>query len=142
MPQIDFYITKATPPLSTMRTACRVAEKAFQAGLKIHLKTSSKPETEKLDSLLWTFRDRSFIPHQIFDSSKSSCMVTLSADNGPDDAEILINLCDHIPDNFEQFKRIVEIIDNKDASVNAGRKRYRFYREKGYKPNHHEVFSD
>ena len=142
MPQIDFYITKSTSPLFTMRTACRITEKAFQSGLKIHLQTSSTSETEKLDSILWTFRDRSFVPHQIFEPSRSNFRVTISADKGPDDAEILINLSDQISDNIEQFQRIAEIIDNKDACINAGRERYRFYREKGYKPNHYEVFSN
>ena len=142
MPQIDFYITKDTSPQFAMRTACRITEKAFHAGLKIHLQTTDNIDAEKLDSLLWTFRDRSFIPHQIFDSTDVTCPVTISANKGPTDIEILINLSGNVPENIEQYQRIAEIIDNKADSIRAGRERYRFYREHGYNPTHHEVFSD
>ena len=53
--------------------------------------------------------------------------------------EILINISHKIPENLEHFQRIAEIIDNHTESIDAGRKRYRFYREQGYKPLHHEI---
>lgn len=142
MPKIDFYITKETSPQFAMRTACRITEKAFHAGLKVHLQTIDSTDAEKLDSLLWTFRDRSFIPHQIFEISETTCPVTISTDNGPPDAEILVNMSHQIPENIERFQRIAEIIDNKEESIHAGRERYRFYREHGYNPTHHEVSSN
>ena len=141
MPQIDFYITKETSPQSALRTACRITEKAFHAGMKVHLQTIDGSNAEKLDSLLWTFRDRSFIPHQIFENSQAECPVTISTDSGPQDAEILVNMSDQLPENIERFQRIAEIIDNKAESIHAGRERYRFYREHGYNPTHHEVSS-
>ena len=141
MPQIDFYVAKESSPQFAMRTACRITEKAFHAGMRVHLQTANSSATEKLDSLLWTFRDRSFIPHQIYDVSELTCLVTISADHGPSTAEVLVNLSDQLPENMKQFQRIIEIIDNSRASIHAGRERYRFYRKNGIKPTHHEVFS-
>ncbi len=141
MPKVDFYISQETSPQFTLRTACRIAEKAHQAGLRVHIQTDSDSDTDKLDTLLWTFRDRSFIPHEIHSPSTAICPVTIGAENGPAEAEMLINVSHQIPENIEHFQRIAEIIDNRTESIHAGRERYRFYREQGYEPQHHEVFS-
>lgn len=141
MPQVDFYITKETSPQFAFRTVCRIAEKAHQAGLTVHILTNNDSDTEKLDTLLWTFRDRSFIPHEINTSTTVACPVTIGAENGPAEAEMLINVSNQIPENIKHFQRIAEIIDNQTESIHAGRERYRFYREQGYEPQHHEVFS-
>ena len=141
MPQVDFYVNKETSSQFALRTACRIAEKAHQAGLKVHIQTTSDSETEKLDTLLWTFRDRSFIPHEICSNSAGACSVTVGTENSPIEAEMLINVSDRIPENIEHFQRIAEIINNQTESIHAGRERYRFYREQGYEPQHHEVFS-
>lgn len=141
MPQVDFYTTREPSELFTLRAACRITEKAFHAGLKVHIQTPSNSDSEKLDSLLWTFQDRSFVPHYIYHGSDSEHMVTISDNMQLNDADILINLSTLTPINIERFQRIAEIINNKDESINAGRERYRFYRENGYNPAHHEVFS-
>ena len=142
MPQIDFYISKDTSPQFALRTACRVAEKAHQAGLRVHIQTNSENETEILDTLLWTFRDRSFVPHEIHASSTLSCPVTIGTESGPIEVEMLINVSTHTPVNIQHFQRIAEIIDHQSESIHAGRERYRFYREQGYEPQHHEVSSN
>ena len=141
MQQIDFCVLKESTPHFAMRTACQITEKAFHAGLRVHIQTANRFVNEKLDNFLWTFRDLSFIPHQIFDGSELSCSVTLSTDHGPASAEVLVNISDKIPANFEQFQRIVEIIDHSSTSIHAGSERYRFYQENDLKLRHHEVFS-
>ena len=144
-PRIDFYVAKESAAQITLRTACRIAEKAFSAGHRVHIHLSSEIDCEKLDALLWTFRDRSFIPHEISPVPISDCPVTISAEKSPDmtagHADMLVNLSDEIPENFKQFQRIAEIVDNRPESLRAGRERYRFYRESGLNPLHHEVSS-
>ena len=140
-PRIDFYVNKDTAPQFALRTACRIAEKAFSAGHRIHIQMGSTSDCEKLDALLWTFRDRSFIPHEISSTPIENCPVTISAEIGADHADMLLNVSHEIPENFKQFQRIAEIIENQPESVRAGRERYRFYRESGLDPQHHEVSS-
>ncbi|MCZ6566416.1 MAG: DNA polymerase III subunit chi [Gammaproteobacteria bacterium] len=141
MPKIDFYVTKNTSPQFALRTACRIAEKAHQAGLRVHIQTRNDSDTQTLDTLLWTFRDRSFIPHEIYPTSAVTCPVTIGTENGPAEAEILINTSDQVPENTKNYQRIAEIIDHQTESIHAGRERYRFYREQGFEPQHHEVSS-
>ncbi len=140
MPRVDFYIARDPSPQAAVRTACRLAEKAFQAGMRIHIQTQHSMDIDQLDAMLWTFRDRSFIPHEQFrDDLEIDCPVTIGADMGPDSAEMLINLSQRQTEKFEQFQRIAEVIENQPEYVNAGRERYRFYREQGLEPQHHEV---
>ena len=139
--QIDFYVSKESSQQFALRTACRIAEKAFKAGLKVHIWTGNESDTQSLDSLLWTFRDRSFIPHEVYSDSTASSPVTIGSQFGPSEAEMLINISSQFPENIEQFQRIAEIIDNREESIHAGRERYRFYREQGHEPQHHEVSS-
>ena len=140
-PRVDFYVSKDTAPQFTLLTACRIAEKALTAGHRIHICLSNQEECEKLDALLWTFRDRSFIPHELSDDPIDHCPVTISAKINEKHADMLLNVMDKIPENIKQFQRIAEIIDNQPESINAGRERYRFYRENGLDPQHHEVSS-
>ncbi len=141
MTQVDFYISKESAPQFALRTICRIAEKAFKAGLSVHIWTDNEADTQTLDTLLWTFRDRSFIPHEIYGSSSPSCPITIGTDFDPPEIEMLINYSSQIPENIEQFQRIAEIIENETESIHAGRERYRFYREQGHDPQHHEVSS-
>lgn len=140
MPQIDFYITKDGSQFA-LRTVCRISEKAFNAGHKIHIWMSSDYDTQTLDTLLWTFRDRSFLPHEIFSASESSAPITIGTENDTSEADLLINYASKMPENIERFQRIAEIVDNQDESILAGRERYRFYREQGHDPQYHEVSS-
>lgn len=144
-PRIDFYVAKDSSPQFALLTTCRIAEKAFSAGHRIHIHMSDEPSCEKLDALLWTFRDRSFIPHEISPVPIADCPVTISAEKSPDmtagHTDMLLNVTYEVPENFMQFQRIAEIIGTEHEAIHAGRERYRFYRQSGLNPQHHEVSS-
>ena len=139
MPQIDFYVAQGNAAKFSLRTACRLAEKAFHAGLQVHILTKDKQASEELDALLWTFKDRSFVPHQISDHPDANNPVSIGPKSSPQKNQFLINISGQLPENISEYQRIAEIIDNQIDSIHAGRKRYRFYREQGFAPQHHEV---
>lgn len=145
MTKVDFYVSKDNAPQFALHTACRIAEKAFTAGHRIHIHMQNESDCEKLDAMLWTFRDRSFVPHEISPLPIENCPVTISAEKSPDmtsgHSDMLVNVSLELPENFKQFQRIAEIIDTQPESIHAGRERYRFYRENGLDPQHHEVSS-
>ena len=64
--QVDFYVLTAADRRSRLTTACRLAEKAYDQGLRVAVRTSSPAETAEVDELLWTFSDRSFVPHGVW----------------------------------------------------------------------------
>jgi DNA polymerase-3 subunit chi len=60
-----------------------------------------------------------------------------SDERTPAQCELLLNLGAECPPHFERFTRLLEVVGESDKD--AGRSRYRFYRERGYKITDHDV---
>jgi DNA polymerase-3 subunit chi len=54
-------------------------------------------------------------------------------------ADVLINLGDDIPAFFENFPRVIELVDQSEAVLHQSRQRFRLYRERGYEPASHRL---
>lgn len=155
MQQVDFYILNEANPANTLDFACKMTEKIYRKGLRVYIHTNSEQEAQKIDTRLWSFRQGSFVPHGICrpdEISEDPIIIGFdaeSADNAHDgplkneittNRPILINLADKIPGFFNQFDRITEIVDKKQAtSKNSARDRYRFYKDHGCPLNSHEL---
>ena len=139
MTKIDFYILRETRTNERLRTACRITEKAYLRGHLVHIHTDSRDGANKLDDLLWTFRDCSFIPHGIENQDPLRSPVTIGHGWVPDKCEVLINLAVEVPMFFSRFERVAEIVDQDQANRENGRQHYRFYRDRGYPLQHHEI---
>ena len=134
MTQVDFYILTPQARGNRFTLACRIAEKAWRTGRRVYLHTQNEEECRHMDRLLWTYRDGSFIPHGISpgaDPALNPVLVGCNSDAG-NEHDVLINLGVEIPDFFSRFERVVELIDNDEKVKLAGRKRYRFYKDRGY----------
>jgi DNA polymerase-3 subunit chi len=145
--RVSFYVLKGAEPPSRLGYACRLVEKAYKLQNRIHAHAVDGTMAKALDDLLWTFRQGSFVPHELLagDGRQPLAPVTIgSADapvppSGPPQADLLINLAADVPVFFDRFARIAEIIDGSPAGREAGRARHRFYREQGLEPETHEV---
>ena len=139
MIQVDFYVVEDNAHDAWLRYACRLVEKAYTMGLHIHIQTADEYMTQQMDDLLWTFRDRSFIPHQKSCQSNELCAVTLNHETPNDAREVLVNLSPEVPDNYQQYKRIVEIVANNESMKQSARERFKFYKDHDEEPTHHQV---
>ena len=141
MARVDFYILEQADDQARLRLACRLAEKAWSQSQKVLLVTAGTDEARALDEMLWTFRDRSFVPHEIYSPVQAPRSTVLISDGTapPPEADVLINLCERVPEGIERFARIVEPVDGDPARRQAGRERYRWYRERGMSPDSRTV---
>lgn len=142
MTRVDFYILEEADAGARRRLACRLAEKAFAQSSRVLLLTADDEEARQVDDLLWTFRDRSFVPHELVTPGRASNSPVLigtpeSAAGGS--ADILINVSDRMPEDCMRYARIVEAVDGEPARRQAGRERYRAYRERGLTLESHNV---
>ena len=64
--QVDFYVLAGEDSRARLKFACRLAEQAALAGQRVFVWTDEAAELERFDDLLWTFADRSFVPHEIY----------------------------------------------------------------------------
>ena len=143
MARVDFYVLEQADGQARLRLACRLAEKAWSQSQKVLLLAAGADEARMLDEMLWTFRDRSFVPHEIYSAGHAPRTTVLISDGKalPEQADVLINLCDAVPEGLERYARVVEPLDGDPARRQSGRQRFRFYRERGMNPESHIVQS-
>lgn len=139
MTRILFYVLDSTAPQARDHFVCRLVQKAFARGHRIHIHTGDAQKTKALDELLWTFEDDSFLPHAA--SVEAAGMpITLHESRLPEaHDDLLINLADVIPDGFGRFAQVADVVGGDESSRAAGRERFRFFRERGYPIDHHRI---
>lgn len=141
MTQVDFYILADKASGDRYSLACRIADKAWSQGHRVYLHTNSEAESKHLDTLLWTYREGSFLPHGLFGQTDSEMTPVIigHTENPGDEHDTLINLATTLPDFFSRFERVAELIDNDPHIKQTGRERFRIYRDRGYTLNTHTI---
>ncbi len=141
MTKVDFYVLDGNAAGNRYQLACRVAEKAHSAGHRVLIHTPSGEEAAHLDRLLWTFNEQSFLPHGLLNKVDHALNTILIGDGALDQEEhdVLINLALDVPTFFSRFKRLAECVDNDNTVRTASRNRFRFYRDRGYSLNTHNI---
>lgn len=143
--QVDFYILEATAEREWLRTACRLAEKAWQKGHRIFIHTDSQQTARSVDDMLWTYRQDSFVPHALYGDGSNAdreCLEPVLIGDGstaPAEIDVLINLAEAVPGFVENSARVAEIVAGGEAARRAGRIRYRDYRDRGFPIQQHDL---
>jgi len=144
MTRIDFYIIDSSTPQVRENFACRLIDKAQSQGHSIFVQSHSPQHAELLDNLLWTFKPASFVTHSLSDSSiAKNCSVVIGNNHDTNiknsKNDVLINFDTTVPDAFSQYGRVIEIVNKQDDSSVNGRIRYKFYKDRGYKMESHNI---
>ncbi len=137
MTRVDFYILAGAGADERERLACRLAEKAYEQGHRALLLAADEAQCQRLDALLWTFRQGSFVPHARLAEREGEPVAVGTEEDGED--EVLINLSDATPASWSQRERLAEIVDQRPAVLQASRQRYRQYREAGAEAHTHHL---
>jgi DNA polymerase-3 subunit chi len=132
--RVEFYVLTEAGD-AVVRHACRLAEQAVELGQRVYIQTANSGATARLDELLWTFDDRSFLPHEIAgDAAPSHPRVMILLGEQPAPAgfgELLINLTDSLPPELDRHERIAELVSADAEHKRLMRERYKLYRERG-----------
>ncbi len=131
--RVDFYVLKSAAAKPRWTVACRLTEKAYLKDLRVVILSENAADARAVDELLWTFNDRSFVPHQYCEDQQAMAADTpvhvTAALEAVEKADLLINLSDRLPLGLERFARIAEIIDADPERRRLGRERFKSYRE-------------
>ncbi|MEX1201498.1 MAG: DNA polymerase III subunit chi [Methylophaga sp.] len=142
MTRVSFYILKSQDPQSRQQFACRLAEKAWREGHQVFIYTENAQQCAEMDAALWAFRAESFVPHQVLtdpDDVRTPVLISHGDTSPPRLMDVLINLNAEQPMFFSQFERLAEIIDNDEQIKQQGRQRYKFYQDRGYPLESHQL---
>jgi DNA polymerase-3 subunit chi len=142
MERADFYVLASSDARERLKFACRVIDKAFGAEQRVLVWLDDAAALQSFDDLLWTFAQDSFIPHDPVgpESNWEDSPVLLScAALPPAGVEVLVNLATGVPALANDARQVIEIIDADPTRRQAGRLRFRQYRDMGVTPGTHDI---
>jgi len=142
MARVDFYVLERIDERSRQTLACKLAEKAYRLDNTVYIHAKSHADAERLNELLWTFRDGSFVPHALSgstDESELSPVIIGSEPAGVEPRDLLINLCDEIPAFVDTFPRVAEVVTSDENCRQLSRQRFVEYRDKGHSIQTHNI---
>ena len=142
-PTVDFYLLNTLEHEDVYRFTCRLVDKAYLLQKRTYIKVNSHEQGQRLDELLWTFRDISFIPHcylGINSGFDPMLPVNIAIDKPSElDAEILFNLSHEVPSYFPEFSRIIEVVSAEKGNKNHSRQKYKFYKTQNCQLTTHNI---
>jgi DNA polymerase-3 subunit chi len=137
MTRIDFYQINR-PDYSAEGLVCKLCHKAYQSNKSVLLLTNDAQQTDRLDRLLWTSDDQSFLPHDQQEQPGFITPILVNHQADPrGERQFLINLNAEIPVYFAQFERVIELVTEQNKPT--ARAHYSYYKERGYELNHHNL---
>jgi DNA polymerase III subunit chi len=145
MAEIHFHTLQDVGGPARLKKTCSLIEQAFLRGEKILVWLEEESLTS-FDNLLWTFGDRSFVPHEMLatEPALSEAPVQLFAGAALPESclqgafHTLVMLRTQASPEVLRFNQVIEVVDADVAIRNAGRARFKYYREQGHTPKHLE----
>ncbi|MEN9889014.1 MAG: putative polymerase chi subunit [Pseudomonadota bacterium] len=138
MPRIEFHFN--APAL--VPYACRLLRKVHQHGLRAQV--VGLPTTlAQLDQMLWTFSALDFLPHGGPSDSpavRQASSILLTEQPVSDwPAAVLVNLGEGVPEGFEAFERVIEVVSVDELHRAQARERWRAYTAQGHALVRHDL---
>ncbi|MAR90726.1 MAG: DNA polymerase III subunit chi [Pseudomonadota bacterium] len=138
MTRVDFYILPADQRLSPIDYTARLVEKAFRRGHEIFVFTRDTGQTEALSAALWQ-RPDSFLAHGCGPGQGHQPLQLCHQEQPGQHEDVMVNLATNIPPFFSRFHRVAEIVPGDPESRARCRDKFRFYRERGYALDTHNI---
>ena len=123
--------------------ACRLLRKAVGSGAKA-IVLGSPHDMSQLDAQLWTFGALEFVPHALVNSpaevlEHSPVILTSALSAQLPHHDVLVHLGQDMPQGFDAFKRVIEVVSRDDADRQQARQRWKRYTELGYQLIRHDL---
>ncbi|MBV7433795.1 DNA polymerase III subunit chi [Cardiobacteriaceae bacterium TAE3-ERU3] len=140
---VRFYVLpEGADVKQRLQLTCTLVEKAAQENLRTLILCADDDMAAALDELLWSFKPESFIPHSLLDDEMAKyANIWLAVPPARvNEADVIINLSlDPTPDIPRSCNRIFEIVTQHSDILNATRKRFAAYRQRGHEPQTHKL---
>lgn len=122
--------------------ACRLLRKAVASGAKLVV-TGSPDVLQQLDRALWTFSAVDFVPHCFLESESyvvaASPVILSTSTHAVPHRQVLLNLGQLVPEGFERFERVIEVVGLEDEDRQSARGRWKKYADQGYVITRHDL---
>lgn len=138
MTRIEFHFNTT----ERLQYTCRLLRKAHARSLRVGV-LGSDATLRQLDAALWTFSEVDFLPHSTAadaQATQDASPIRLHVDSLQlSGLDVLVNLGDEVPQGFEKFERLIEIVATDDHGRMTARQRWRHYTAQGYDLQQHDL---
>ena len=122
--------------------ACRLLRKAVGTGARVMV-TGESATLRELDVALWTFAPLEFLPHCYGEATPvalaaSPVVLAESLASAPH-RQVLVNLGSIVPEGFERFERLIEVVTGEQDDRLDARIRWKHYADRGYAITRHDL---
>lgn len=141
---VDFYVFQQAMEEFPWPFICKLTETIYKKNLPVWIYCASSNDAKKLDTLLWTYNDTSFVPHTL-QSEINNTPASIVIGHPPltpspaIQTAVLLNISETIPSFYQSFSRIVEIVLPDANSKAKSRDTFREYQRQGYSIKTHNV---
>ena len=140
--EVRFYVNLA----DRLGYACRLLRKAQGMSTPVVV-TGESHVLVGLDQALWTFAPHDFVPHAVLGVAPPAVVarspIVLAAQPlAAAPRSLLVNLGGDIPEGFDQFARLFELVSADPADLNAARERWKHYKAQGHGVEKHDVLAN
>jgi DNA polymerase III subunit chi len=132
MTEVTFHFNVADP----LAYVSRLVRGAAGKGVKVVV-TGDGALLQQLDEQLWTSSPTDFFPHCRAGVAEphvlaASPVVLADSARGTPHQEVLVNLGEQVPEGFERFERLNEVVSQDEADRQRARTRWKHYADRGY----------
>jgi DNA polymerase-3 subunit chi len=126
-----------------LRYTARLIRKAVGSGAKVAV-LSKAQQQQQLDAALWSLSAIDFLAHCAPGAGllmeELSPVLLLTALNGvASHHTVLVNLLQTVPQGFERYERVIEIVSNDDDDRHMARERWKQYTQAGFLIKRHDL---
>ncbi|HWI82704.1 DNA polymerase III subunit chi [Ramlibacter sp.] len=123
--------------------ACRLLRKAVGSGATVVV-TGQAALLGELDAALWTFTALDFLPHCREPGAPAAVLaaspvVLTETPRAAPHHQVLVNLGQALPDGFETFERLIEVVTADEDDRQRARQRWKHYASRGYNIVRHDL---
>ena len=120
--------------------ACRLLRKAYGSDAKVVV-VGAAGDLASLDQELWTFSAVDFVPHSYGPAGGGAAAPVVLAESleGAVHSQVLLNLGSGVPEGFERFERLIEVVSLDDGDRQVARGRWKHYADRGYAIVRHDL---
>lgn len=122
--------------------ACRLLRKAAGSGARVMV-TGESATLRELDVALWTFSPLEFLPHAYGEVTPvalaASPVVLAESVRAAPHQQVLVNLGGNVPEGFERFERLIEVVTESEVDRQDARRRWKHYADRGYSITRHDL---
>lgn len=122
---------------------CRLLRKAVGAGAKV-IVLADADMVQLIDAELWALSPVDFIGHCGGTANStmkeiSSVVLVTEIQQAFANRQVLVNLTESVPEEFDTFDRLIEVVSVDETDRNHARQRWKVYADRGYSIARHDL---